>query len=215
MAHLHQLIDLAKLCKQFNLTALIETGTGKGETLEHAQQYDFLTKIQSCEIEEQLAKQAAEKFLNDDRITIWKGSSQSCLPLMLSENNGPAVVFLDAHFPGTGYLRSEFFAPDEYSIHQTLPLEREILMLSKWRHVADSVIVVDDVRIYQPGEYRGGDWPEGRKQFRALRGIKDGDDGLDFLEPLADTHLKIRKFDHQGAWIFLPLKHIHLADFLE
>ena len=73
---------------------------------------------------------------------------------MLNEIDGPALIFLDAHFPGAGYVRTEF-KTDSYSIEDTLPLEQELKLISEWKYAKDSVIVVDDLRIYKPGNYEG------------------------------------------------------------
>lgn len=194
MAHLQQLINVTETLKEYNLRNLIETGTGAGETLSFVRSLD-LDLIQSCEIEESQFNKLKEAF-PDSNIKLWNGSSTTMLKSMMDELNGPALIFLDAHFPGAGYVRTEF-KTEVYSIEDTLPLEQELKLISEWEYAKDSVIVVDDLRIYKAGNYEGGDWPEREELFGQLN--------YNFLyDTLEDTHLVVEKTVHQGGLIYLP-----------
>lgn len=194
MAHLQQLINVTETLKEYNLRNLIETGTGAGETLSFVRPLD-LDLIQSCEIEESQFNKLKEAF-PDSNIKLWNGSSTTMLKSMMDELNGPALIFLDAHFPGAGYVRTEF-KTEVYSIEDTLPLEQELKLISEWEYAKDSVIVVDDLRIYKAGNYEGGDWTEREELFGQLN--------YNFLyDTLEDTHLVVEKTVHQGVLIYLP-----------
>lgn len=196
MAHLQQLINVSDILKEYNLKNIIETGTGAGETISYVKSLE-LDLIQSCEIEESQYNSLKQTF-NQSNIKLWNGSSTSILKLMLAEISAPALIFLDAHFPGAGYVRSEF-KTDQYSINDTLPLEQELHLISKWDHVNNSVIVVDDLRIYKAGAYEGGDWLERESIFGKL--------DYSFLYNILDkTHNAIEKTVHQGAIIYIPKK---------
>lgn len=196
MAHLQQLINVSDILKEYNLKNIIETGTGAGETISYVKSLE-LDLIQSCEIEESQYNSLRQTF-NQSNIKLWNGSSTSMLKLMLDEISAPALIFLDAHFPGTGYVRSEF-KTDQYSINDTLPLEQELHLISLWPYATNSVIVVDDLRIYKAGAYEGGDWPERESIFGKL--------DYDFLYSILDkTHNPIEKTIHQGAIVYIPKK---------
>lgn len=196
MAQLQQLIDVPEILKKYNLRNLIETGTGGGETLSYVSALD-LDLIQSCEIEKTQFDKLIQIF-SKSNIKLWNGSSTTMLKSMLNEINSPALIFLDAHFPGAGYVRDEF-KTDNYSIEDTLPLEKELKLISEWEYAKDSVIVVDDLRIYKAGNYEGGDWAERESLFGNL--------DYNFLyEILDNTHLVIEKMVHQGGLVYIPRK---------
>ena len=113
MAHLQQLVDVESTLNKYNLKYLIETGTGAGETLSYVKNLP-LELIQSCEIEKTQFNTLKEQFTNEN-IKLWNGSSTVMLKSMLNEIDGPALIFLDAHFPGAGYVRNEF-KTEEYSL---------------------------------------------------------------------------------------------------
>ena len=194
MAHLQQLIDVSNTLKEYNLKNLIETGTGAGETLSFVRLLD-LDLIQSCEIEKIQFNKLKESF-TDSNIKLWNGNSTTMLKSMMNELNAPALIFLDAHFPGAGYIRTEF-KTKLYSVQETLPLEQELKLISEWEYAKNSVIVVDDLRIYKAGNYEAGDWTEREELFGQL--------DYNFLySTLEDTHILIEKTIHQGALIYLP-----------
>lgn len=196
MAQLFQLIDIQSIKTKYNLNYLIETGTGDGETLSYVRNLNF-NLIQSCEIEQTQYDRLKERF-TDPNIKIWKGDSKSVLQLMMYSIDGPALFFLDAHFPGTGYVRSEFKS-NQYSLQETLPLEQELEVISNWKHSKDSVIVVDDLRIYKSGNYEAGDWPEREQLFGQLN--------YDFLYSILNkTHDVTETLSQQGGIIYTPKK---------
>jgi len=196
MAHLQQLVDIESTLNKYNLKYLIETGTGGGETLSYVKNLP-LELIQSCEIEEIQFNVLMEQFA-DKNIKLWNGSSTVMLKSMLNEIAGPALIFLDAHFPGAGYVRKEF-KTEQYSIEDTLPLEQELKLISEWKYANDSVIVVDDLRIYKAGNCEGGDWPEREELFGKL--------DYNFLyDILGKTHIIVEKMIHQGGLVYMPKK---------
>ena len=194
MAQLFQLVDIVATVNKFNLNYLVETGTGGGETLSHVKNLDFKL-IQSCEIEPTQYEKLKQTF-NQHNIKLWNGDSTSTLKSMLDVLDGPALIYLDAHFPGAGYVRTEFKS-DLYTIDETLPLEKELKVISKWEHGKDSVIVVDDLRIYKSGNYEGGDWPEREQLFGNL-------DYSFLYNTLNQTHEATETLAHQGGMIYTP-----------
>ena len=194
MAQLFQLIDIIPTLGDFKLEYLVETGTGGGETLSYVKSLPFKL-IQSCEIEKSQFEKLQQQF-TELNIKLWNGSSTETLQLMLDQLNGPALIFLDAHFPGAGYVRQEF-KTDEYSLTDTLPLEKELHIIKNWKYGKDSVIVVDDLRIYKPNNYEGGDWTEREQIFGNL--------DYAFLTNILTEHRYEEKLIHQGCVIYTPV----------
>lgn len=206
MAQLFQLIDVVSIIKNYNLNYFIETGTGGGETLSYIQQLDFKL-IQSCEIE-RIQYDNLLKIFTDNRIKLWNGNSIEMLPKMLDELDGPALIYLDAHFPGAGYIRKDYVT-DLYTKAQTLPLENELKILSNWKYCNKSVIIADDLRIYKKGNYQGGpwepdagwsveDWLDREKLFGSL-------DYSFLYNTFKSTHLTTEILKHQGSILYTPL----------
>ena len=194
MASLHELINIEDVKSKYGLTSFIETGTGMGETITNLIKYNFKL-IQSCEIENLQYELNILKF-NQDNVLLHLGKSETILPIMLDNSNSPSLIFLDAHFPGQGYVRSEF-VEDEYKMSEILPLEVELNILEKWEHIDKSVVVIDDIRIYEKGDYEKGDWPEGRELLN--------NPSFEFIESfLTTTHDKIKLNKHQGCIIYTP-----------
>jgi hypothetical protein len=194
MAQLFQLVDIKTVIDKYNLKYLIETGTGSGETLSYVKNIGF-ELIQSCEIEKAQFEKLSDVF-NESNIKLWNGDSTTTLKLMLDNIDGPALIYLDAHFPGAGYVRNEFKS-SLYSIDETLPLEKELKVISDWAHGKNSVVVVDDLRIYKPGNYEGGDWPEREVLFGKL-------DYTFLYNTLNQTHDVSETLSHQGGIIYTP-----------
>lgn len=194
MAQLFQLVDIKTVIDKYNLRYLIETGTGGGETLSYVKNIGF-ELIQSCEIEKAQFEKL-DGIFNETNIKLWNGDSTTTLKLMLDNIDGPALIYLDAHFPGAGYLRNEFKS-SLYSIDETLPLEKELKVISDWVHGKNSVVVVDDLRIYKPGNYESGDWPEREVLFGKL-------DYTFLYNTLNQTHEASETLSHQGGIIYTP-----------
>ena len=194
MAQLQQLIDIIPTLSEYGISNFIETGTGGGETLSYVKDYPFKL-IQSCEIEPTQYEKLCKQFAAPN-IKLWNGSSTEMLKKMLDQCDGPALIFLDAHFPGAGYVRTEF-KTDEYSISDTLPLEKELAIIRDWKYGCESVIVVDDLRIYKSGNYEGGDWPERESLFGNL--------DSSFLYDSLTDHRYEEKLVHQGCIIYYPV----------
>lgn len=206
MAQLYQIVDVLSLIDKYNLEYFIETGTGAGETLSYISDLNFKL-IQSCEIETSQYLSLKEQFVKSN-IKLWNGSSTDILPLMLKFVEGPCLFFLDAHFPGTGYIRKEY-KTSIYSDEESLPLKKELEIIASWQHCKDSVIVIDDLRIYQSDNYEGGlfepdvgwtkeDWVDREKLF--------GDIDCKFLyDTLKSTHSITKILKHQGSILYSPL----------
>lgn len=192
MAHIHQIINVENIINKYNIVNFIETGTGMGETLDYVSNCNFKS-IQSCEIERDQYNMLKQKY-KDDRIRLWCGDSTNMLITMLKNTSGPSLIFLDAHFPGTGYVRDSFIQTSDIN---TLPLEDELNILKSYKYLNKSVIVVDDLRIYEDREYSGGKWEDRIKVVGEL-------DSNFIYTILSDTHDYSVNLAHQGSVIYTP-----------
>lgn len=192
MAHIHQIINVENIINKYNIVNFIETGTGMGETLDYVSNCNFKS-IQSCEIERDQYNMLKQKY-KDDRIRLWCGDSTNMLITMLNNTSGPSLIFLDAHFPGTGYVRDSFIQTSDIN---TLPLEDELNILKSYKYLNESVIVVDDLRIYEDREYSGGKWEDRIKVVGEL-------DSNFIYTILSDTHDYSVNLAHQGSVIYTP-----------
>jgi len=199
MANITELIDVLNVKKKYNLNFFIETGTGMGESIEKIKDIDF-NLIQSCEIEPSQFEILCKKFIGDN-IKIHLGKSTECLPKMIGNIDGPSLFFLDAHFPGQGYVTNDFIT-SKYTLDETIPLKLELNILENWKHIKESVVVIDDLRIYKKNNYVTGDWEYGREEL-----LKNPDPSFldDFLK---ESHEKIESNIQQGCVYYYPKQKI-------
>lgn len=136
-------------CKIF-----IETGTGLGHSLQHALDVKAgFDKLYSIEIHEETANRAIVRFAAIKNIQVINSDSTSAIKKILSSVslNTPILFFLDAHFPG------EVEADYDYKCNKvnnvTMPLEEELRLIYSLRPNSDDVIIVDDWRLYEEGDY--------------------------------------------------------------
>lgn len=188
--------DLPAMRRRFNLAALVETGTASGDSIEVARHAGFEV-LHTIEIVPELAAAARARFRADPRVQVWEGDSAACLPMILKELPARPVLFwLDAHFPGAHTGAPYDAEPD---VARRLPLEREIALISAARPGVPDVLLVDDARIYQPGDYAAGnlpaDWPP-------LAGLARN---LDFVRArYARTHGIVIDHADQGYLMIFP-----------
>jgi hypothetical protein len=186
-----------RIRKRHGLVSFVESGTGEGAAVAQAVAAGFPI-IHSIEIVDELVDAARRKFKNWPQVKIWRGDSRDVLPILLKElPGGPALFWLDGHFPGADYgLRSYDSEPD---VRTRLPLEDEIGIISKARQHCRDVILIDDARVYQSGPYVAGnlpaDWP-------ALNGVTRS---LDFVrDAYGKTHGVVVDFAETGFCMVVP-----------
>jgi hypothetical protein len=143
-------------------TVFFETGTGLGHSLQHAlDSGKSFEKLYSTEIHRPTASRAQRKFSKHSKVEIMCTDSISALKLVLPSIpiHTPIFFFLDAHFPGE--VESGF----EYEKHSptrvSMPLEEELNLIHTARPSSSDIIVVDDWRIYEIGNYESGNLSNG------------------------------------------------------
>jgi hypothetical protein len=180
---------------KYGLETFIETGTARGDSLAWAAQCPQFKRLLSCEIEPLLAAGAICRFNDDPRVEIVRMESGRFISLIAWGQEEPALYWLDAHYPGAGFGLAEYDAglPD----WQALPLARELLQIAHGGLGGD-VIIIDDLRIYETGDYTDGPLPEGTPGTPT-------ENGADWIRELfAATHTANKLLHDQGYLVLIP-----------
>ncbi len=187
--------DIKNYIDKYNLETYIETGTGIGDSLNHALQFNFKLNV-SVEIFVEIWEMAIKKF-EDRNCTVLLGNSYNVLKQVLtSEKIGKTLFFLDAHFPGADYKYTGY--GDEKDDAKRLPLERELNTITKNCDYTKCVFIIDDLRIYEDGPFTEGNWLD-RKEL--------GGDGIGFIHDIfQNTHNIEKDYRDTGYIILTPIK---------
>jgi hypothetical protein len=195
-------LNVAEWKQKFNLTAFCETGTLYGDAVEFALQVGFV-EIHSIEIMPNLWRKAAERFENNDNVTIHLGHSAAILEDLVKRLSRNTLFWLDAHFPGADSHERAYDAESNKAFRT--PLELEVAHISKRQGYKD-VIVCDDLWLYEDGPFEWGSFDEhnrkcGRTITRAQLGVGSAEP---IVNAFKDTHDVLRLYHHQGYLIFTP-----------
>ena len=186
--------DLARYREFYSLGALFETGTFRGGGVEAALEAGF-ERVYSIEIIVELFHLNRERFHGDDRIHLLHGQSAAQLDRVLPSIDANIFFWLDAHYPGADHgLREYDDEPDEAL---RCPLESELEVIRKHRSGRPDVLLLDDLRMYEPGTYEGGPLPDN---------IRPAAGGIDFVYRLfGETHHVVKLTYDEGYILLLPI----------
>ena len=192
-----QLFNINEIKNKYNLDIFIETGTGDATSLKHVIDNSNFENYFSVEIYKPLADLAKEKFKNKNNVEIINENSSDGLTSILKkiETHKKILFWLDAHFPG-----ADFGGPNTYKSitekHLRIPLENEIEIIKEHRKDCLDFYIIDDLRIYEDGNYEAGNW-EDRKLY--------GGDGIQFIyDSFNKTHEIKKIYNHQGYILLIP-----------
>ncbi len=185
---------------QSGCNVFFETGAGTGASLEHAISNGGFDHYYSVEIHDETARKAKAYFEGKKNVTILNCDSASASGLKevlpkLSKSD-KVFFFLDAHF--SGEVSDKFCGYDEVEINKVnLPLENELELIRKMRPPSQDIVVVDDLRIYEDGEYENGNLPVGMLNLpEAIRNI-------DFVYRIFAGHAIFRLFFDEGYLLIM------------
>jgi hypothetical protein len=192
--------DIAGYIEKYDLSAFVETGLYKGNGLTHAATFPQFQKLVSIDILPQWIKRGLKLFAADKRITLLLGNSFEVLPEALAVVEGHSTFWwLDAHLPESCMDKQgkmEFEGTELYDDSTTFPLAKELEVILT-RDISHDVFLIDDLRIYENGNYYFGNWKT-RDKYNAP-------DGADFVEELlGDTHTIARGNAEHGFIIAEP-----------
>lgn len=196
-----QLFDILKFKNKFDLNIFIETGTGVGHSLKYVldiTKQNKFKKYYSIEVYEPLYKECILKFSShkDHDIELLNNTSVNGLEFILKkiEKNDKCFFWLDAHFPGADFNFTSYSSTEDKSLR--IPLEEEIKLIKKYRPNNKDLFIIDDLRIYEDGNFESGNWSL-RNQY--------GGNGIQFIyDAFQDTHDVIKLNNHQGYVILTP-----------
>ena len=198
MGQLNEAVRIKEVLDYYDIENFVETGTGKAEVVRTVVDADSNQNIHTIEIMEDVYKFNRKKFHYLENVNWHLGNSFEVIPKILSELKSNTLFWLDAHFPATmGKDNLIFDYGLEPDLDKRLPLQKELEIITSLRDVSNDAFVIDDLRIYEDGDFETGNWDERSKY---------GGDGIDFIEELfGETHCVIRSYNAQGFIILLPL----------
>jgi hypothetical protein len=181
--------DLKAYMEEYNAKTFIETGTCFGEGVQYAATFNF-DKIYSIEYMESFYLNCKKKFSYDSRIEIINNKSTDGLIDLFENNNmGNIVFWLDAHYPYDDHNSGE--------LEIRLPLEMELEIIKKYRKSNNDVILIDDLRIYEEGNFSLGNLPQHID--------RTGYGNIEFVYKLfSESHTITKDYEHQGYIILIP-----------
>ena len=186
---------LDEFIEKHHLQTFIETGTARGDSLAYAAERHEFLHLMSCDIEPLLAAGACCRFNDDPRVLIVRADSGLFMQMVARIDLPPAFIWLDAHYPGAGFGLKGY--EDMMPETVRLPLGRELEQIRTHRNGRD-VILIDDLRIYELGEWEDGNLPAGTPGAPTEKGA----DWMRYL--FADTHTAHTIVRDQGYLLLLP-----------
>jgi hypothetical protein len=186
--------DLGRMIKEYGCDYFFETGTWKGDGVAYANKFPF-KKIFSSEIIPEIADRARLRFQNQKNVEILLGNSTDVFKSTLTSIKGNCIFWLDAHFPGAEEGINKYNAYEDEQVK--LPLEEEINQIVQSRQGFNDVILIDDLRIYETGDFESGNLPEGILPPKRRNTL--------FVEDaFGKSHQIIRSNKHEGYLMILP-----------
>lgn len=181
-------LPLKELQSMMNSEVFIETGCFRGLSLLYALEHNF-KKCYSCDIDIEMidfCRSHLKQF--SDRLEIVHADSFTFLNELLPKlsNVASIIYYLDAHLPGLDKGQVKEVVENEF----TFPLERELEIINQHRPNHADIIICDDLRIYEDGDFDSGNWHE-RKRFNL---------SLDFTERFGYT---VSKFNRDEGYFVL------------
>lgn len=208
--------DISGIKRTFNLQNYMETGTGTGESLSFVMSFNF-NKYLTVDIDEDLSTSTSKKYPN---ARYYVGKSTDVLGDMLEDlGPEPALIFLDAHFPGADFHKISYLESMETYKEDAFPLEKELTLLKELRNIDNDVIIIDDYWIYDKTEdfhkypfLVSNDWFEsldGKRVWKHQEFVDNLEMNINlniesFLESIANTHDVGKVYQDQGYLIITP-----------
>lgn len=187
--------NLKHLQSTFGLKRLVETGTGRGDSLNWAVTSGF-AELHSVELTVPMFEGVQKRFDGLSQVHLQQGGSVPFLREMAALPAQPTLYFLDAHFIGgadfglTTYAES---AKDDASY----PLLDELDAL-KAADLSQSVVIIDDARMYYEGAFQAAECPAFCRRWHEREAL------LQRLEAYRDSHNLVLLRDDTGYLVMAP-----------
>ena len=160
-----------------------------------ADTYFNLTRAPAGVVDAHFSAGACCRFNEDSRVMIVRADSGLFMQMASNLDLPPALFWLDAHYPGAGFGLKDYGDAMPETIR--LPLGRELEQIRRNRAGLD-VIIIDDLRIYETGDWEDGPLPEGTPGEPA----ENGADWIRYL--FSETHTAHTIIRDQGYLLLLP-----------
>lgn len=128
--------NLLDYAQRFGLTALVETGTYKGDMVE-AMKTGF-EKVYSVELADHFHAAAVERFQGDDHVEILHGDSGEVFSDLVPRLDRPTLFWLDGHYSAGNTARGE----------KDTPVMEELGHIFARKDLR-CVILIDDARCFE------------------------------------------------------------------
>lgn len=189
--------NLSALREAFKLDRLVETGTGKGASLDWAARCGF-SALYSVELSAPLYLHSTKRFANNSAIHLEQGESLPFLQRMIKAPASPlaTLYFLDAHFLGGADFDLTSYAESARN-HGSFPLldELDVILGSD---LSSSVMIMDDIRMYFDGAFQNGECPGFARRWEDRSALRQR------MEQLAATHNSHLLREDEGYLVVVP-----------
>lgn len=135
-------------------------------------------------------------FRCDPRIQLFAGRSVDIMRQVLPQVPGNIIFWLDAHFPGAHHQIQKYDSESDLDVR--LPLEKELALIKQLRPGKRDVILIDDLRIYEKGNYE-----EGNLSDLGLESLGKFDSRF-LYSTFEETHHAHRILKNTGYLMLLP-----------
>ncbi len=184
-------VDVLGLKQGFGLDQFIETGAWMGGGIATALSLGF-NRALSCDINPDFIAQCRARFDGDSRVTLLEGQSVAALSQICRVCHGPALFWLDAHFP------QHYGLPEPEG--SWFPLREELQAIAQHKfEYAQDVIAFDDVRVIKSLD--NPRWREGEvSEYYTFSECTLSE----LVSPFGSTHELIVLTQAEGIGLLLP-----------
>lgn len=147
--HSLKMFFLWRTIRDTGANVFVESGTSHGDAI--AAIRPFVSKVFSIEAHLPSYEYSSKRFVKDEGVQILFGNSAHLLEDIVTKVDDVAVVWLDAHYSGTGTAL----------LDKETPIEEELRIFAELENKKNFSLVIDDARGFgEWNDYPSIDWVE-------------------------------------------------------